>query len=112
MKHISTNDDIEKTLQSLDGISKAEMPPFFYTRLQAQLDKRKEAGSFWRIITKPAVSLVTLSLLLVVNVVAVRAYLKSTVQTTITQNSGIERFAEAYDLSASSSIDNDKTDNE
>ncbi len=112
MKQMSTHNDIEKTLQSLDGISQAEMPPFFYTRLQAQLDKRNEAGSFWRIITKPAVSLVTLSLLLVVNVVAVRAYLKSEEQTTVNQRSGIERFAEAYDLSAASSIDNDKTDNE
>ncbi|MES2003244.1 MAG: hypothetical protein V4450_01890 [Bacteroidota bacterium] len=105
----SSPKEIEQILQSLDGIRSAEMPSFFYTRLQTKLDNGSAANSFWKIITQPTVSLVTLSLLLIVNVVAVRSYLKSSEQGQSKQNSGIENFVQEYDLS-STSIYNDKTE--
>jgi hypothetical protein len=44
----STREEIEKMLQSIDGINKAEMPPFFYTRLQARIDNGSSAPNpFW-----------------------------------------------------------------
>ena len=100
----STLAEIEKTLQSIDGISRAEMPPFFYTRLQAKIEKRATLHTpFWMVITKPAVSLVTLSLLVILNIAAISYFMRSSKQT-VTQEpaSGIQKFAQEYDLDASS----------
>jgi hypothetical protein len=111
MEQKSTHEEIESTLQSLDGIGRADMPPFFYTRLQAQLDKRTASpNKFWIIITKPAVSLVTLSLLVVLNVAAISYYMKSSKKNVSHTSTGIEAFAQEYDLA--SSAYNNKTTNE
>ena len=100
---------IEKTLQSIDGISKAEMPPFFYTRLQAKLEKKQAvSNAFWLVLGKPAVSLVTLSLLVVLNIAAIRYFTKSSKQTVTEQSSGIQKFAQEYNLTTSS-VYTDKT---
>lgn len=112
MEQKSTQDEIENTLRSLDGISRADMPPFFYTRLQAQLDKRVASPNrFWTIITKPAVSLVTLSLLVILNVTAISYYIRSFKKNVSQTSTGIEAFAQEYDLAASSAY-NSKTTNE
>ena len=112
MEQKSTHEEIESTLQSLDGISRADMPPFFYTRLQAQLDKRAApTNKFWMIITKPAVSLITLSLLVVLNVAAISYYMRSSKKNESKTTTGIEAFAQEYDLSASSAY-NSKNTNE
>lgn len=104
-----TQEEIEKTIQSIDGISRADMPPFFYTRLQAKLEQQPSLwNTLWSVITKPAVSLVTLSLLVVLNIAAISYYSKSSKQTVSQESSGIQTFAQEYDLS-SSSVYNDKT---
>jgi hypothetical protein len=112
MEDTSTHEEIESTLKSLDGISRADMPPFFYTRLQAQLDKRiASPNSFWTIITRPAVSLVTLSLLVTLNVAAISYYIKFSKKNVSQTSTGIEAFAQEYDL-AGSSVYPSKTTNE
>lgn len=104
------SEEIEKTILSIDGIKRAGMPPFFYTRLQAQMDKRiGKANSFWTTISKPAVSLGMLSLLIILNVAALTHYLRTSQQTTTQGNiTGIQKFAEEYALSGSS-VYTDKT---
>ena len=42
-KNYQIEEEIERTLQSLEGIKPAEPTPFFYTRLQARMEKKKEA---------------------------------------------------------------------
>ncbi|MBV9989158.1 MAG: hypothetical protein JO301_15875 [Chitinophagaceae bacterium] len=95
----ATQDLIEETLQSLDGISRAEAPAFFYTRLQARLDKQQEPGASWWWFGKPAFSFATLALLLVLNVAALTRYLKKSDQP-VQQTTGIQGFAKEYDLDA------------
>ena len=61
----------EKTLESLDGIKRAEPQPFFYTRLIARLEREQKniwelAGSY---LARPAVAIVGLCLILAFNVV-------------------------------------------
>ena len=110
-ENFTQSDAIEKTLQSIDGISKAEMPPFFYTRLQARLEKKQVLpAAFWQVFGKPAVSLVTLTLLVVLNVAAIRYFTKLSKQTVTEQRSGIQKFAQEYNLGASS-VYADKTSN-
>lgn len=108
-ENFTQNDSIEKTLQSIDGISKAEMPPFFYTRVKANIEKKQSlSNSFWLLVTKPAVSLVTLSLLVVINMAAISYYSKSSRQTGTEDNSDLQIFAQEYNL-GTSSVYNDKT---
>ena len=107
-----THEEIEKITESIDGISKAEMPPFFYTRLQAKFEKRSApANHFWMIIPNPAVSFVTLFLLVVLNIAVINHYIKtSTQEQSVTQQSstGIQKFVQEYELSESS-VYTDKT---
>lgn len=112
MEQKFTQEETEAALQSLDGINRADVPPFFYTRLQAQLDKRSApANHLWMIITKPAISLVTLSLLVILNVTAISYYMRSSKKANSNPSTGIEAFAQEYDLSATS-LYNTKTTNE
>ncbi len=98
-----TQQKIEDTLNSLDGISRAEMPSFFYTRLQARLAPSSDASqSFWLVISRPAVSLVTLSILALLNIAAINYVVKNNQQKTTETNTGIQSFANEYNLTVSS----------
>lgn len=60
---------VDKTLESLDGIQRAEPAPFLFTRVKARLDRDghniwETAGSF---ITRPAIALAGLVLILCIN---------------------------------------------
>lgn len=92
---------IDDILQSLDGMQRAELQPFFYTRLQAKLENRGTERNTWAWVSKPVFSFATLLLLLVLNIVAISSYLgsKKVVAQTAT---GIENFAKEYDLDGSS----------
>ena len=105
----STHEEIEKTLQSIDSIGRADMPAFFYTRLQAKIDNTSSSNNFWIVITKPSVSLVTLSLLVVLNIAAITYFIKTPKRSNqLHESSGIQTFAQEYDLTVSS-VYNDKT---
>ena len=108
-----TQEEIEKIMESTEGIGRAQLSPFFYTRVQAKIDNRLSSPSigFWQVVTRPAVSLVTLSLLLVLNIAAISYYSKSSQQPVSENNSGIQKFAEEYNL-GTSTVYTDKTDNE
>lgn len=102
-------EELEQILNSLNGISRAEMPPFFYTRLQVQLDKKtKNAGVFWSLLSRPAVSLGTLSLLLVLNVAAIRSYLHTQPSAPVQETTGLQTFADEYGL-GTSTVYNEKS---
>src|SRR5258708_5694857 len=89
-----TQDEMEKIMESFNGIQPAEAPPFFYTRLQAKLTKSMYAPRlFVTLLTKPALSLVTLSVLLVVNILVIGSYIKTSGKKTVATTSGIEKFA-------------------
>ena len=104
----STPQNIDEILSSIDGISRAELSPFFYTRVQANLAKRSEnSGSFWSLVTKPAVSIATFSLLLILNIAAITHFIKAGKQTASQESTGIQGFAQEYNLTTTS-VYNDK----
>ena len=46
-------ENVQKTLESLDGVEQAKLDSFFYTRLQARMEKQQsslEAVSWWSTI--------------------------------------------------------------
>lgn len=61
---------IEETLNSLDGVQRAEPRPFFFTRLQQKLENRNK--NLWEIlgvfITRPVVAIAGVVLLLILNI--------------------------------------------
>lgn len=97
--HRPEPDERDQILNSLNGITRAEMPPFFYTRLQAQLDKQSKRTPYaWSLFTRPAVTLGTLSLLLVLNLATIRSYLHSQPSKPVQQTTGLQTFADEYGL--------------
>ena len=104
-----TQQNIDEILNSIDGINRAELSPFFYTRVQANLNKHTTSpGNFWSIVTRPAVSIATFSLLLVLNIVAINHFIKKDTQPVNTETGSIQGFAQEYDLTTTS-VYNDKT---
>jgi len=109
----TTQEKVEAALNSLNNMSQAEMPPFFYTKLVAKMD-RQPAPTWWQMLlltlTKPAFAVVTLSLFVVLNVAAISAMLQDNKQGSNTsESSTIQGFAQEYNLSVST-VYNDKRD--
>jgi hypothetical protein len=111
MKQQYTPEEIESILNSTKNMQRAEMPAFFHTRLLARIENETTVPSpafTW--LLKPAVSLVALSLLLVLNIAAIR-YVRQNrnVQTSATNPAG--SFAEEYNL-GTTTLYNAKSDTE
>ena len=72
---------IEGILNSLDGLQKAGAGPFFFTRVQARLQKEEISlwGRFAGFMTRPAVALATLFLIFLLNAAALFYQQKSAI---------------------------------
>jgi hypothetical protein len=68
-KHSDIDKKVNKTLESLEGIQKAEPIPFFFTRLKARLER--EEKNIWEtmgaILARPIVAFACLFLIIGVN---------------------------------------------
>ena len=66
------NKKIDEAMQSLDGIEKASPRPFFFTRLEARMQREK---SRWEIISsfvaKPIVAFACICLVIMINAVVI-----------------------------------------
>ena len=61
---------IEETLNSLDGIRRAEANPFLFTRIQARLEQRRNGlEKLAQFVGKPAFAFLVLAVVLVTNLV-------------------------------------------
>ena len=67
--------EVNRMLESINGITRAEAPAFFYTRLRALIDSRR--GSVRQFFTRPVLSLAVLLLMLVLNITAIAHYVKA-----------------------------------
>ncbi len=61
------NKKIEEILGSLDGVQKATVPDFFYTRLKAKMEKGLEPATKKHWVLRPAFAITALVMVLVVN---------------------------------------------
>jgi len=97
----------EKTLESLDGIKRAEPQPFFYTRLIARLEREQKniwelAGSY---LARPAVAIVGLCLILAFNIVILVQKDSATTTTTPTYAMDAAQDDESIFASANTTYD-------
>jgi len=101
MKHIDQK--VEDTLHSLDGIQRAEIDPWFYTRVAQRLANRQQQYASGLHKLMPALALV---LVLFISLNAV-SYFKAgitTVTPAATGGSDLENFANEYNLSEQTGI--------
>lgn len=61
--------EVEKTLQSLDGLKRAEANPFLFTRIKARMQKEKKNGweMLFSFVSKPVVAMAILVFVMAVN---------------------------------------------
>jgi hypothetical protein len=90
---------MEDTLHSIDGIEKASPRPFFFTRLEARMNREKNAwekiASF---VARPVVALASISLVMMINAVDV-FYSSDSKEATASQNTEIATVDEYSQVS-------------
>lgn len=63
-----SNRKIEKVMQSLDGIRKASPRPFFFTRLEARMQKQKNGWEKLSLfLSKPVIAIACICLIIMIN---------------------------------------------
>ncbi len=106
-----TQQNLDSELNSLDGLARAEMPPFFYTRLQARMENNNPLTVDYRVFgIRPAFTMAALFMLVILNFMAIR-YFSTEKQSETATESGISQFAKEYNLTETSAYSYaDKTD--
>ena len=105
----SPDEEVDKILNSVQDIQRPEMPAFFYTRLEARMQKNLRGTSYWSLLTKPAFSVLMLCLLLVLNITVMIRYIRSDERQVVSNPSeGVQVVAQEFNLTVSS-VYNDKT---
>ena len=113
-KNNSKDEEIDEILNSLDGINKAEAPPFFYTRLQSKMQSRPATSKMALMLSflgQPAFALASLSLFVLLNVYAITSTVSTKKQVATTQTNAapsLQTFADEYDLSVSTLYNDSK----
>lgn len=59
--------EVEKTLQSLDGLQRAEANPFLFTRIKARMQKNSPWERITSFVSRPAIALAGLFLIMLIN---------------------------------------------
>lgn len=99
-----SDEEINRILNSLDGIVHVEAPSFFYTRLSARLDRSATGKGMERRVGRPALLMVGLCFLLILNISVIHIALReqSASRQTSQKANGLQSFASAYDLTNTS----------
>ena len=91
-------EEVEKTLNSLDGIQRADANPYLFTRIKVRLEK--EEKSFWgrtlTFLSRPSVAVPAIVLTILINTVIFFEFKSEKVQ--IPQDEE-QAFASEYNLS-------------
>lgn len=94
---------IDQILKSLDGISKLKAPDFFYTRLQARMEKELKGPASPPLLLRPAFLNACLAMILVANLITLATGNKNSEQVK-KQQAPIEGFANEYNMSTSEQL--------
>jgi len=95
-RHIS--EEVDKTLDSFEGIQRASANPFLFTRIQARL--QKEEKNFWSqafaFISKPTVAVAGVAIAIIINAVVL---FESSSESPRNTQDDEQVFASEYNLS-------------
>lgn len=106
-EHISQ--EVEKTLNSLEGIQRVPSNPHLFTRIKARMEPSGRWEKIVYFISRPAIAYSVLILLLAIN-----AWVLFSNTTPAQESNGvaISDIADEYNLSASTNYDYEKLSNE
>jgi hypothetical protein len=98
--------EVEKTLASLDSLQPAEMPPFFYTRLQARLSAKQHSMLVLipDFLQRPVWVIAGLATMIIVNI----AIITSLSSVSSHESNYAQSFAAEYQLLSESFYDSNK----
>lgn len=100
MESKNLHNKLGEILSSLDGVQRAAAPDFFYTRLQARMEKELTTPA-WIPFGKPVWLIATLMVCLVMNTLMIKQSKHTKTNSTSTNNSSsLQSFASEYELSS------------
>lgn len=91
--------EVDKTLQSLDGVNRAVANPFLFTRIKARMQKQSGWERTFSIVSRPAVALAIVILVMSVNTWVLWG--AATNENSVVENATISEIANEYILVAS-----------
>jgi len=101
--------EIEATLNSLDNIGRAEVSPYFYTRLEAKLQQPKLSffdNFLQQVLNRPAVAVSMLTVFLVLNIIAIKGVSSVNNTSSTRSSSPLQNFATEYNMNTASMYNN------
>jgi hypothetical protein len=90
--------NIEKILQSLDGIGRADAPDFFYTRLQARMENELLEDPARPFLLRPVFLTICLMLILTINIFTLTQINQGGSSFNKQAPATIETFAKEYNI--------------
>lgn len=97
------NQEVEKTLQSLDDLSRARANPFLFTRIKSRMERSNGWDRFTSFLSRPAVALAMVILVLLINVLVLTNTGNS--QAPETETIAVSDMADEYTLAVSGEYD-------
>lgn len=98
------NKKIEEVLGSLDGIQKAVMPDFFYTRLNARMEKELEPATKKSWVLRPVFALAALAVVLLINAVVILKGNAGKSDTATDDSETLQSIAAEYSLNDNNAV--------
>lgn len=94
--------EVDKTLNSLNGIGRAQASPYFYSHLVNRMEQQQAAtqAGWLQWFSRPAISISVLAVLVVLNVMAIRGMVLK--QNSAAQASAAQNFATEFNLNTAS----------
>lgn len=103
-KRQNINEEVQKTLESLDNVQRAQANPYLFTRIRGRLTG--EERSFWnlafRFVSRPVVAVAAILLVILMNVAIILNQPSSTPTPTQEEE---QYFASEYNLSGNTIYD-------
>lgn len=107
MSNTNFEDNIMKTMQSLDDVEKAEVPAFLIVKIKGRITAAKKENAFplMFLLAKPALSFAALAITIVLNIYMVTQVNAEHKQSAKTKDVAIEIFVKEYGLISYSAYD-------
>ena len=102
--------EVEKTLQSLDGVQRAEANPYLFTRIKARMEKNTSWEHISSFVSRPVIAFATLLLIMAINAFVLFSTGKN--EGTGTGEIAVTDIADEYNSSATTIYDYENLSNE
>jgi hypothetical protein len=101
--------EIEATLNSVDNIGRAQVSPYFYTRLEARLQQPKVSAFdnfLQQVLNRPTIAVSMLMVFLVLNIIALKGISSGNNSSPARSSNALQNFATEYNMSTGSVYNN------